>query len=242
MGAIARRRHGLRQILLAVAAIQLYEALRRLLHPDWAAALANARRIEALERAAHLAWEQSLQAAVLGRPHLVQAANLFYFAGHFLLTSLFFLWLYRRSPAGFRLWRDTFLAATAIALLVHWTFPTAPPRLAGIGVLDTLHRYSGIDIGSAGAIGFYNPVAAVPSLHAAYAIGVGIGLVQFSRSRPLRTAAFVYPIAVLWTIVVTGNHFVFDAAAGAAVLGLGFALARAKRAILRPATRGGAVR
>jgi hypothetical protein len=242
VGAIARRRHGLTQILVAVAGIQLYEALRRLLHPDWAAALANAHRIEALERAAHLAWEQSLQAAFLGRPHLVQAANLFYFAGHFLLTSLFFLWLYRRSPAGFRLWRDAFLAATAIALIVHWMFPTAPPRLADIGVLDTLRRYSGIDIGSAGAIGFYNPVAAVPSLHAAYAIGVGIGLIRFARSRPVQIAGFIYPIAVLWTIVVTGNHFVLDAAAGAGVLALGYALAHAKRAILRPATRGGAVR
>jgi hypothetical protein len=242
VGAIARRRQGLTQILVAVGAIQVYEALRRILHPNWGAALANAHRIEALERGTHVAWERSLQATFLGRPHLLEAANLFYFAGHFLLTSLFFVWLYRGSPEGFRRWRDAFLAATAIALLVHWAFPTAPPRLAGIGVLDTLRRYSGIDIGSSGAVGFYNPVAAVPSLHAAYALGVGIGLVRFSRSRWLRIAGFAYPAVVLWTVVVTGNHFLLDALAGALVLGLGFALGGTRRAILRPATRGGAVR
>jgi PAP2 superfamily len=242
VGAIARRRQGLTQIGVALGAIQLYEALRRLLHPDWSAAVANARRIEALERAGHLAWEQSLQAAFLGRPLLVQATNLFYFAGHFLATALFFLWLYRRSPAGFRRWRDAFLLATAIALAVHWAFPTAPPRLAGVGVLDTLHRFSGIDIGSTSAASFYDPVAAVPSLHAAYAVGVGAGLVCFGRSRVARAAGVAYPLAVLWTILVTGNHFVLDAVAGAAVLGLGFVLTGASRAILRAATRGGAVR
>jgi hypothetical protein len=239
---IARRRYGLLQIAVAVGAIQVYEALRRMLHPDLAAAIANAQRIESLERVAHVAWERSLQQAFLGLPDLVQAVNVFYFVGHFLLTGLFFLWLYRRSPSGFRFYRDAFLLTTALALLVHWSFPTAPPRLAGVGVLDTLRQYSGIDIGSTGAVGYYNPVAAVPSLHAAYALGVGIGLFRFARSPWFRAAGIAYPLAVFWTIVVTGNHFVFDALAGIAVLGAGFLLAHVTRAIIPAATRGGAVR
>jgi PAP2 superfamily len=242
VGAIARRRYGLTQIAVAVGAIQAYEAVRRMLHPDWTAAIANARHVETLERWAHLAGERSLQRAFLGVPYLVQAVNLFYFVGHFLFTAMFFLWLYRRSREGFRLYRDAFLAATGLALLVHWSFPTAPPRLAGIGVLDTLRLFSGIDIGSTHAASFYNPVAAVPSLHAAYAVGVGVGLIQFGRAWWARAAGAIYPPTVVWTVVVTGNHFVVDAVAGAAVLGLGFVLARANGAILRPATRGGAVR
>ena len=242
MRAIARRRYGLSQIVLALAWIQGYEALRRILDPDWPAAMANARRIQELEGYAHIAWERSLQQALLGLPHLVQAVNLFYFVGHFALTSLFFLWLYRRSPEGFRRYRDAFLTATALALLVHWSFPTAPPRLAGLGVLDTLRQFSGIDIGSTEVSSYYNPVAAVPSLHAAYALGVGFGLASFGRSRLVRAAGVVYPLAVVWTIVVTGNHFVFDAVAGVAVLGAGFVAARAARAIIPGATRGGAVR
>ena len=56
--------------------------------------------------------------------------------------------------------------ATAIALVIHWLFPTAPPRLAGVGLADTLLMFSGIDIGSPHSSAFSNPVAAVPRLHA----------------------------------------------------------------------------
>jgi hypothetical protein len=34
----------------------------------------------------------------------------------------------------------------------------------------------------------------------------------------------LYPLAVVLTIIVTGNHFIFDALAGIAVLALGFLL------------------
>jgi PAP2 superfamily protein len=250
--ALRRRRYGLTQIVVVVASVQAYEGFRRVLDPDWPAAMANARRIESLERWAHIAWEQSLQNALLGLPELVHAANLFYFVGHFLLTGVFFVWLYRRSRPDFRLFRDAFLAATAIALFIHWQFPTAPPRLADIGLLDTLRQFSGIDIGSTHASSYYNPVAAVPSLHAAYAVGVGIGLVRLAGMRATQILGIVYPAAVVWTIVVTGNHFIFDAVAGVAVLGVGFGVARVARAardsgakqggILAAATRGGAVR
>ena len=61
-------------------------------------------------------------AGVPPRPDLVRALNLFYLVGHFVLTAVFFCWLYRRSRPGFALFRNGFLAATAIALVVHWTF------------------------------------------------------------------------------------------------------------------------
>ena len=115
---------------------------------------------------------------------------------------------------------------------------------------------SGIDIGSPTSSALSNPVAAVPSLHAAYALGVGMGVIRFALARVVRVAACVYPLLVVLTIVVTGNHFVLDAVAGMAVLGAGFglaALAPAGRrrlargsgetcATMEAATRGGAVR
>jgi hypothetical protein len=173
-----------------------------------------------------LAWEQSLQRAFLALPDLVTALNVFYFVGHFLFTGIFFVWLYRRSRSGFRSFRDGFLIATAISVLVHWVFPTAPPRLAGVGLEDTLLLFSGIDIGSPTSSAYSNPVAAVPSLHAAYALGVGIGVIRYAQARWARWAGFVYPPLVVLTIVVTGNHFVLDAVAGIAVLGVGFLAAR----------------
>jgi PAP2 superfamily len=218
-----QRRDGIKQILIVLCAVWAYELARMMIHPNWTAAMQNARRVDNLERGLNFAWEQSLQRAFLGVPELVEAMNLFYFVGHFVLTAVFFVWLYHRSRDGFRSFRNGFLAATAIAVFIHWQFPTAPPRLlAGLGVEDTLEAIWNIDIGSPHASAFSNPVAAVPSLHAGWAAGVGAGLVRYARRRWLRVAGVLYPIAVVLTIVVTGNHFIFDALAGVAVLAAGF--------------------
>ena len=219
---VLARRNGVAQLAVVLVAFAGYQAARHAMEPNWAQAFANAKRIVSLEQVLGLAWEQSLQRAFLAIPDLVEALNLFYFVGHFVFTGAFFIWLYRRSWSGFLRFRDAFLIATAISVVVHWLFPTAPPRLAGVGLTDTLLLFSGIDIGSPSSAAYSNPVAAVPSLHAAYALGVGIGLIRYARSPWLRGAGFVYPPLVVLTIVVTGNHFVLDAVAGIAVLGIGF--------------------
>jgi hypothetical protein len=222
---LVSRHDGLAQLVVVLAAVGAYEALRLALRPDWPLALDNARRIAGWERAAHLAWERPVQDAALAVPGLVEAMNAFYLAGHFAITGLFFLWLYRRSRSGFRLFRNGFLFATTIALAVAWRFPTAPPRVAGLGLEDTLRHFSGIEIGSPGSGGLSDPVAAVPSLHAGWAFGVAAGLVVYGGSRAVKAAALLYPVAVVLTILATGNHFVIDVLAGAAVMALGFALA-----------------
>jgi PAP2 superfamily protein len=223
------RRDGVAQLAVVLGAVGAYEVARLAMKPDWSRAFANANRIESVEAALGFAWEQSLQRAFLAVPDLIAALNLFYFVGHFLLTGVFFLWLYHRSREGFRSFRDGFLAATAMALVIHWLYPTAPPRLAGVGLEDTLLMFSGIDIGSPSSSALSNPVAAVPSLHAAYALGVGIGVVRYARSHLVRLAGAIYPPLVVLTIVVTGNHFLLDALAGMLVLGAGFLVVRSLR-------------
>ena len=178
------RRDGVAQIAVVLGAVAAYEAARLAMKPNWAQAFENANRIQYVEQALGFAWEQSLQRAFLALPNLVAALNLFYFIGHFLFTAIFFFWLYHRSRDGFRSFRDGFLAATAIAVVIHWLYPTAPPRLAGVGLKDTLLLLSGIDIGSPDSSALSNPVAAVPSLHAAYALGVGIGMIRYARFLP----------------------------------------------------------
>jgi hypothetical protein len=223
------RRDGIAQLAVVLGAFGAYEAARRAMEPNWAQAFTNAHRIFSVEQVLGLAWEQSLQRVFLALPDVVNVLNVFYFVGHFLITGIFFFWLYHRSREGFRSFRDAFLVATAIAVVIHWLFPTAPPRLAGVGLEDTLRVLSGIDIGSQTSSALSNPVAAVPSLHAAYALGVGIGLIRYARSSVIRVAGAIYPPLVVLTIVVTGNHFVLDALAGMVVLAVGAWLARALR-------------
>jgi hypothetical protein len=240
------RHYGALQVVVVVVGVEVYELARHLMVPNWEVAEAHARVIVSWERYAHIEWESWLQQTFLRVPELVRAMNVFYFVGHFVLTGVFFFWLYHRSRDGFRRFRNGFLTATFVALVVHWRFPTAPPRLAGIGLEDTLRRLSNIDIGSPTSSSFSNPVAAVPSLHAGWAVGVGVGLILYARPLFWKAIGVLYPLVAVLTIVVTGNHFVFDAIAGIAVMALGFWLSEAlfehRAAMLRAASRGGAVR
>jgi hypothetical protein len=240
------RHYGAAQVAVVVVSIESYELLRHVMTPNWPVALQHAQRVLSLEQLFHLDWEEGLQQTFLRLPELVRAMNVFYFVGHFVLTSVFFFWLYHYSKPVFRTWRNGFLSATAIALVIHWVFPTAPPRLANVGLEDTLRHLSNIDIGSPTSSSFSNPVAAVPSLHAGWALGVGIGLVLYARPLFWKIVGVVYPIAVTLTIVVTGNHFVFDAIAGMVVMAMGFAagwlLFERNRGKIPAASRGGAVR
>jgi len=213
-------------VAVVLGAVASYELLRRALRPDWPLALAHARDVAAWEADAGLRWEAPLQRAFLHVPVLVDALNVFYLAGHFVVAGAFFCWLYRRSRPGFRVFRNGFLAATAVSLAVHWAFPTAPPRLAGLGLVDTLRRFSGINIGSQASSAFSDPVAAVPSLHVGWALGVGVGVAIYARRRRWKLAGAAYPFLVTLTVIVTGNHFVLDALAGAGVMAAGLAGAK----------------
>jgi membrane-associated phospholipid phosphatase len=211
------------QIGLVIALAEAYRLLRRLLPTDWPQAIANAQQVERLERVTHTAWEQSIQNWFLQFPEVVKGMNWFYLSSHFFVTGAFFIWLYWRNREGFSIFRDGFLLATAVALVIHWRYPTAPPRLADTNIKDTIDLYSGVNIGSPHHERFANPVAAVPSLHAGWALALGVGLVVYARSHLLRAVGILYPAAVLLTIVVTGNHYIFDAVAGGLVMAVGFA-------------------
>jgi hypothetical protein len=109
------------------------------------------------------------------------------------------------------------IGATALALVGYVVFPAAPPRLAGLGISDTVSTGAHINLSSNLMGSLYNPFAAVPSLHFGYALVVGIGAATLARHRAVRIAGALYPLVMLFVIVGTGNHFFFDAAAGAIV-------------------------
>jgi hypothetical protein len=222
--AVLRRLDPLIQIGLVIGLAEAYRLLRTVLPTDWPRAIANAHHVFHVEQVLGLDWEAWLQRTFLHWPELVRGMNWFYVSSHFLVTGAFFIWLYWRNREGFAIFRDGFLLATAISLVIHWRYPTAPPRLANIGIKDTVDLYSHLNIGKPHHERFANPVAAVPSLHAGWAVALGVGLVMYARSFAGRLVGVLYPSAVLLTIVVTGNHFIFDAVAGVLVMAFGFAL------------------
>lgn len=117
-----------------------------------------------------------------------------------------------------------------LALPVYALFPTAPPRLAGMGMGDSVSAESGIALESDFTTLFYNPFAAVPSLHCGFAFACGLALAGASRRRSVRLAGWLWGPLVSLSTVVTANHFVIDLGAGLAVtaagLGIGLLVAR----------------
>ena len=219
------RRHALRvEAFGAVALYLVYESSRGLVRRDGATALADAHRIASLERALHVFGETAIQRAVAGVPLLASTLGIAYLTLHLAVTAGVLVWLHARRPAAFPRARTTLLLASLIAVAVFVVFPTAPPRLAGMGIRETLGG-AGLSL-DGGASGFlYNPYAAVPSMHVAYALVAGWCLLRHGRLLIVRALGAAYPPFVLLVVIATGNHFFFDAAAGFVVAGVAAATA-----------------
>jgi hypothetical protein len=223
---------------LVVAVYLAYEVSRGLVSGGQSAAFAHAQTVVQVERSLHLFVERNVQHAAFEVPGLVASLGFAYLTLHLLLTSSVLLWLHQRHREAFPLVRTTLLAASAIALVGYLTFPTAPPRMAALGIADTISG-GHVDLNRGLVSSLYNPYAAVPSMHVGYALVVGASLFRYGRRGVARLAGAIYPPFVLLVVVATGNHFLFDAGAGVVVAALGAAVALA---VVRRPARGRATR
>lgn len=221
-GRFARRPWTLELSLFALALL-VYQGSRALVIGDPSTAFENAAGIIDWEQGAGIFVEVAIQQWVLSNLPLAEALNLFYLWAHWTVTPLFFVWLYRRRRAVYPFVRNAFFATNGIALTMYMLYPVAPPRLVGGGFVDTLHHISDIDLHGGVFSGWFNPHAAVPSMHFGYALMIGAVTLLLVRAWPLRLVALAYPALVFLTITGTANHYVVDAIAGAAVVGVGFA-------------------
>jgi hypothetical protein len=231
-------RHSLRvEAALALALYAAYEVGRGLAVSDQAAAVDHARWVVSLEQSLDLFVERGMQQAVAAVPGLIGVLGVAYLSLHLAVTVALLLWLHRRHPAVYPFVRTVLLVASALALVGFLVFPTAPPRLAGIGIADTVSG-NHVDLNRGLVHALYNPYAAVPSMHVGYALVVGACLVRFGRPRALRAVGLFYPVFVTFVVVATGNHFVFDAVTGATVAAIaGAAAARIHRRPAGPLAR-----
>jgi hypothetical protein len=167
------------------------------------------------------------------------------YTSYYLVTPLLLGWLWLRDAAAFRRYaiRLTALAFGAVAFFT--VSPTVPPWLASQkGMIGPITRiigpigrtFGGVDVSTLWERGvrFTNDLAAFPSLHEAMTILVVVTL--WSRSlRPLRVVLVLYPLAMAFALVYTGEHYVTDLAGG--VLLLAAMLAAERWAVARPARR-----
>jgi membrane-associated phospholipid phosphatase len=222
------------QLLLFFAAYNGYQVVRGLTDGSRQEAFANADRVIDAERWLGTFFEPGLQKALLDQTWLIDFANFMYMNSHFVVTTTFLVWVYLFRNEHWRFIRNMFLVAMGLGLVGYAAFPTAPPRLIPEeGFTDTIATFTGIaqDEGTASLL--VNQYAAVPSMHCAFALMIGIPGIIISRRRWAKAFWSLYPLFVLWVVVVTGNHFWLDGAAGAVVAALS-ALAAQRLARARP--------
>jgi uncharacterized membrane protein YbhN (UPF0104 family) len=195
-----------------------YELSRVVVRGDRATAMAHAHAVVDRERDLGIFVELDVQRWVLHAPSLVSdIANWTYFNCQFTITFSVVLWVYLRRNGAYARLRNTLLAVDLIGLVGYLAYPAAPPRmLPALGFADTLNQTS-VNHQSGAVAALSNPYAAMPSLHTAYALIIGLTARRLVRSRWLRIMWTLYPGLVVFSIIATGNHFVLDAAAGAAV-------------------------
>jgi membrane-associated phospholipid phosphatase len=224
----------LRQLLLFVAAYYVYRVVRGAVDGQAVAAFEHARVLIHAEQTVGLFFEPRVQDWAQGQGWLIGAANWMYVNSHFVVTTTFLGWLYLARNEAFYFVRNMFMVAMGLALLLYLAYPTAPPRfMPEFGFSDTVADFVGKGAENTADV-LYNPYAAIPSMHVAFALMISIPAVKLVRRRALKVLWAAYPGIVCFVVVATGNHFWIDVALGALVAATSAYAATAAFARLRP--------
>jgi membrane-associated phospholipid phosphatase len=227
------------QIGLFLLAYLVYSAARFVTIGDLPDAQDHARWIVNLENATGTGVEATVQNAFDGT-WVMWTLNRLYLIAQLGVIPAVLIFLYKRNTQIYATLRNTILATWLISVPVYGLFPVAPPRLADIGITDTITSSGTVAMDSSLTTSFYNELAAVPSLHVGFAVAVGFALFAALRNPALRFLALLWGPIIGLAVVATGNHFVFDMVAGvvASVAGYGLGAAAARIRVQRPSNAG----
>ncbi len=225
------------QIALYLFADTTYELARGMAEGRASLAFANGERIIDLQRTTGSLFEPTMQAWALSERWLIDFANQIYLNSQFTIAMGFLIWLYLFRNDAYYFMRNMLFVSMGLALVGYIGFPTAPPRMfPEYGFIDTVNSYSSVNHDSAFAQLFINPFAAVPSMHSAVALMIGVTGFMVCRNRFARAFWLFWPLVVAWVTIVTANHYWFDVAAGWVVAGTSFLIAARVLAHFNPET------
>ena len=213
----------------------LYDATTNLAPLRVHAALANARGVLDFERVLGIDPELTLNRWLAAHHSLAVIASDYYDNAHFIVTLGLLAWLWWARADIYRPLRNALVLVNVVAFVVFWRWPVAPPRmLTGLGFSDVVSSSHAFANFHAGALASHaNELAAMPSLHMAWAAWCAFALWRATRRRWVRALALLYPVTVIAAVIATGNHFVLDLVAGLAALALAVLLAAAPAWIAR---------
>lgn len=228
------------QLALWFGFVFAYQVARGLADRGPLEAINNGYVVIDAERALRALWETEIQRGVLATGgFLVDAVNWTYWLSQFAVVGLGLLWIYFRRNDAFARVRNWLIATNLLGLVGYVLMPTAPPRMFGDeGFVDTLAHGDSLTHGSALIELASNPYAAMPSLHAADSLIIGLALAALVRPLWLKALWLLWPAWVWFAVIASGNHFWLDVAAGIVVAAVAWALLewlRGRRAEPAPA-------
>ena len=211
------RPHLLGELLVVLALVKAYDAVRSLAAAREHEALEHGRDVLLLETHLHLDVERTLNHALIGSKFLTEVAAGWYQFAHLTITLSVLACCYRWRPDIYRRARTSLVIVNLVGLAVFWLYPVAPPRLLpDLGFIDA-DVLAGYGHGPAGPI-TPDMFAAMPSLHLAWASWTAIVVYQLVRNRRWgQSLAPTYVVITSLVVMATANHFLLDVVAGIAV-------------------------
>jgi hypothetical protein len=185
-------------------------------------ALDRAYRIVSIEHAMHLPTELALQHFVLAHRWLAGPTTYYYATFHVPALIAFLIWLFVRHRDKYPHWRNGLALVTAGCLVIRFV-RVAPPRfLTDLGYEDLAGRYGPSVYGSDLATGVSDQLAAMPSIHIAWAAVVSFGIVAAGTSR-WRWFFLLHLVVTFLVVSATGNHWWLDGIVAVLLLWAGLA-------------------
>lgn len=228
--------------IIAVGAA-IYVIVRELTEGSPARAIENARTLYELEQRLGIDHEATLHALALQYEWLRNLVNWVYIWGHWPVIIAVASWLYVHHRDRYRWLRNGMFASGLIGFMFFALVPMAPPRLAGLGYVDTITTWSN-SYRVLQPPSYANLYAAMPSLHFGWDLLVGVALFLSTPFLLVRILALVMPTLMGFSVIATANHWVLDVVVGLLVVTAGVALCevgshakeRRRRARARPST------
>ena len=224
-----------RQLVLFCGAYWLYRLVRGLVDGRTLEAFDNAREVIRIEQALGLFIEPSVNAWATANDVVADVASWMYVNSHFAVTTIALAWIYLRRNERFYFVRNMFMVAMGLALLGYMLLPTAPPRMIpGYGFHDSVAAFTGVDADTGSASVLFNPYAAIPSMHVAFSLMLGVTMARMTRRRWAQALWYLYSPVVTFVVIATANHWWIDGFLGATVAAVSAVAARELFARARP--------
>jgi membrane-associated phospholipid phosphatase len=222
------------EVLIIGALLFVYDHIKRIAHRRPSAAEGNGRALLRIERAAGLDPERWLNHGLTAHHAWSVAASYSYETLWWSTALVVLVVAYWRAPDRYRLLRNVLVTINVVALLVFFIWPVMPPRLIpGAGFVDSVAA-AGFGTKHVGRLPA-DQYAAMPSLHVAWAVYTAWAMTVISRRRLILVLAVMLPAVTVVDVMATGNHYLLDCVAGAALTWL--AVATMTRAEWRRARR-----